>query len=131
TATGRRVVQAERGPEFERLGRDRFRLDLRARDQLGRLLAVLADEGTRPAVHVLHPVHDAATELWALASALVEGQPGTAGFAGATVLLPVRHPAPPQHAALAALAATIGAEVPALRCKVVEHDGAADDVTTL
>ncbi|PJN27395.1 beta-ketoacyl synthase [Streptomyces sp. CB02613] len=111
-------VTVEPGPAFVRLGPRAFRLDLTEREQLGRLLTALAADGIRPSGYVLRPQDRPAAELWALAAALVDTRPA----APMPVLVTTDLPCPPEHAALAALAATIGAEVPALRCRLVETD---------
>ncbi len=85
---------------------------------LRRLLADLAAEGVRPAGYVLRPGDRPAAELWALCAALVDARP----VAPTPVLVRTVFPAPPEHAALAALASTVTAEVPALRCRLVETE---------
>ncbi|MEU9703552.1 SDR family NAD(P)-dependent oxidoreductase [Streptomyces sp. NPDC047981] len=115
---GPRCVTVEPGPAFARLGPRAFRLDLTEREQLGRLLTALAADGIRPSGYVLRPRDRPAAELWALAAALVDTRPA----APTPLLVTTALPGPPEHTALAALAATIGAEVPVLRCRLVETD---------
>ncbi|MFD7275463.1 SDR family NAD(P)-dependent oxidoreductase [Streptomyces sp. NPDC059862] len=120
-AIAERVAIVEPGTAFERLAPGAFRCNLADREQLGRLLGALADDGFRPGGYVLRPQDRPAAELWSLAAALVDARPTTA----TPVLISVDHPAAPRLAALAALAATVSAEVPLLRCRLVETEGPA------
>ncbi|MET9970697.1 SDR family NAD(P)-dependent oxidoreductase, partial [Streptomyces sp. NPDC006356] len=120
-AMAERVAFVEPSTAFERLAPCAFRCDLADREQLGRLLNALADDGFRPGGYVLRPQDRPAAELWSLAAALVDARP----TAATPVLISVDHPAAPPLAALAALAATVSAEVPLLRCRLVETEGPA------
>ncbi|MFD4987451.1 SDR family NAD(P)-dependent oxidoreductase [Streptomyces sp. NPDC058374] len=127
-----RVVHALHGTAFQTLASDVFRLDAGDRAQVDRLLDTLsAARGLPRDVVVVAPVADGTsahardrgadplTAYWTVASALTAHRPG------APHALVFVHSGPPsapepRNAALGAFAATVSAETPVLRCRVVE-----------
>ncbi|WP_452094298.1 SDR family NAD(P)-dependent oxidoreductase [Dactylosporangium matsuzakiense] len=115
------------GAGFDRLGPDRFRLDPTDRGQVGRLLDALAADGREITAYAQivdagpgnEPATAAAETLWVLAGALVERR--LTRPTRIAVVAP--EPAAPEQEAIAALAATITGEVPALRVRLVEASG--------
>ncbi|MEU3838576.1 SDR family NAD(P)-dependent oxidoreductase [Streptomyces sp. NPDC028635] len=129
-----RVVRAERASAFERLAADHYRLDPADPDQLDLLNAALAEEGTTPTAYVRcarvrgagderGALPDAYRESWALAVAVTRTRPTRPV---AVLFVHPRDPqAPrPQEDALGALARTVSAEAPLLRCRAVGYDAA-------
>ena len=117
---GSRVIIVRSAAGFRRHAEDSYELDPADRQQLASLLA-----GLPPGTAFVHAVPEsrpdsadlaAGQALLALASELVAARP----VQPVTLLQLVRGNGDPATAALAALAATISAEAPVLRCRVAE-----------
>ncbi|MER7205390.1 SDR family NAD(P)-dependent oxidoreductase, partial [Streptomyces sp. NPDC000188] len=130
-----RVVRAERASAFQRLAADHYRLDPADPDQLASLTTALATDGISATAYVRcartrdtdgagSALPDAYLESWALAVAVTGTRP--TGPVPVLFLHPRDPAAPrPHEDALGALARTVAAEAPQLRCRAVGHDATA------
>ncbi|MEO3808343.1 SDR family NAD(P)-dependent oxidoreductase [Sphaerisporangium sp. B11E5] len=111
------VVRVEQAEDFEKTGDRAYRLDARDRGQTARLLADLAERGPRHFVLAATPGDDATDvclKIWALAGAIIGTKPQH------PVTLTFAHEGGPAGDAAGALARTISAETPVLRCRSVQ-----------
>lgn len=120
------VVRAEHGDDFEQTGERTYRLDLRDRDQAARLLAGLTRTAPLPRHVVLAAgAGDDATgvclRIRSLACAIIDTRPQDP-----VTLTYVHDGTDPAGDAAGALARTISAETPVLRCRSVR--AGADDL---